>query len=179
MKAQIANELKLQQEGFKFAEQEAKSSYDRGLISLEQFYAARREIVLRAAAAEADALKLERVAVAEQLGKTTGNDPGKEAERIKLRQQLAALNAEIQAKEISTQKELAALAQEEFEANKALGDERATLAAKLLELENDRHAQFQRNLDSEIKQIREMGARAGEGIDEIEAKAREAAGLTK
>lgn len=170
LKAQIQNELKLQQEGFKFAEQEAKSSYERGLISLEQFYAARREIVLRAAAAEADALKLERVAVADQLGKTTGNEPGKEAERIKLRQQLAALNAEIQAKEIATQKELASLAQEEFEANKALGEERATVAAKLAELENDRHAQFQRNLDSEIKQIRELGARAGEGIDSIEAK---------
>jgi hypothetical protein len=172
LKQQLQNELKLQQEALKLQEQENKAAYERGLISLTQFYDKRREIAQRAAKAEIDALKLERAQVATDAQKAGlgGGLGSTEAERIKLKQQLAALTAEINQKELALARELSGINDEQLQAQKQLNDERLGIAAKLEEAEGNRHAQFQRNLDLEIRQIRELGIRAGEAVDEIEAK---------
>lgn len=168
-KQAVQNELKLQQERIKSEEQANKRAYDQGLISLETYFANRHALAVDAAAAELNALRLERGQVA---GELAGAGKLPEAERIKLRQELARINAEIAAREIQAQRELAELAAEEIEAQKQVADEQIKIANTLDELEGKRHAVFQRNLDEEIKRMRELGVRAGQTAEEIEEQVR-------
>lgn len=167
-KSGLDAELKLQQEALKAEEQANKIAYDQGLQSLEAFFAKRRDIVARQTQAEVAALRIERQGVAGQLQKTTA--PEDEAERIKLRQELAALTAQIQAKELEGQRELAALDAERTAGLKDLKDEQRRAATELDELEGNRHAAFLRNLEGEIEQIRLLGARAGQTAEQINAQ---------
>jgi hypothetical protein len=166
-KAAIANELKLQQERIKTEEQANKRSYEKGLQSLDDYFTKRHELAVRASEAELAALQIERGAVAGQL---RGADD--EAERIKLRQDLARINAEISAREIQTERELAAIAAEEVDAQKAILDERLKVANTIDELEGNRHEVFRRNLDEEVKNLRELGTRAGQTAEEVEETVR-------
>lgn len=191
LKASLQAELKIQQEQLKSQEQANKAALDQGLISLKEFYDKRREIVSRGTKAETDALKIERSGVAKQLqaeltkraliekqvGGTTANTGqgqqpikvGNEETVLKLRQQLATLNADIRAKEISSAREIEQINNEEFNQTKRQKEELAQLAGHLDDLEGKRHAAFEANLDQEIQQIRELGARSGQTADEIEA----------
>lgn len=169
-KAALATELKIQQEYLKSAEQANLRSYEQGLISLDEYYGKRHELAQRAAEIEIAALQAERAQVTRALAAATPASGASEADRIKLRQELARINGEIAAKEIQTQRELAALAADEVDAQKALTKERNELATRLDELEGRRHAAFQRNLEEEIRQIRELGVRAGQTAAEIESQ---------
>lgn len=170
LKAALANELKIQQEYLKSAEQANQRAYDQGLISLDEYYGKRHELAQRAAEIEIAALQAERAQATRALAAATPASGASEADRIKLRQELARINAEIAAKEIQTQRELASLAADEVDAQKALTKERNELATRMDELEGRRHAAFVRNLDEEVRQIRELGVRAGQTAAEIEAQ---------
>ena len=161
----VQNELKLQQERLKSEEQANKRAYDQGLISLEEYFTRRHQIAVDGAEAELAALKLQRGQVAGELA-GAANLP--EADRIKLRQDLARVEAEIAARQIQAQRELAEIAAEEIEAQKAQASERVKIANTLDDLEGKRHAVFQRNLEEEVKTLRELGVRAGQTAEEIE-----------
>ena len=161
-------ELKLQQEGIKSAEDAVKRGYDRGVLSLKQFFDKRRELIEQNATAEVAALRLERQAVLE--ANSGEQAPKTEAERIKLRQELAKITQQIAIVEKQSARELAALDNDRFEAQKALTKEQLDLDTQLAELEGNRHRAFQNNLQSEIQQIQELGRRAGLTAVQIQAQ---------
>lgn len=170
-KAALAAEVKLQQEGLRAADAENKTAYDQGLISLQAYFDKRAEIVARGTEIEVQALKAERAAVAQSLASLAGTKgPEAEAERIKVRQQLATLTADIQAKERAGERELAAIEAERTAARKQVATEENASLSKLAELEGRRHEAFQRNLAAEIQQLRELGARAGQTAEDIDAQ---------
>lgn len=168
MKQAIADELKLVQERLKSEEASYKAQYDQNLISLQTYLDKRRELINRSAEADITALKAQRQLLAGQL--TKPEDGQTEQDRIRLRQQIASTSAEITAREIQQRRELAGIDADQAAETLKLNQERTALSAKLAELEGDRHAAFQANLDEEIRTIRELGIRAGESVDEIEAK---------
>src|SRR5690606_4356783 len=150
-----------------------KISYDQQLISLEQFFTRRRELLDRQNQIELAAIRAQRQALVQQLN--AGGQNGEvqtEADRIKLRQQIASLDAQIQARQIVNAREVAALAAERASAEKELQEELRTSQTKLFELEGRRHEAFQANLEAEIEQLRELGARAGSTAEEIDANVR-------
>jgi hypothetical protein len=167
-KQALANELALQQERLRSEEQINESAYEQGLISLDQYFGKRHELLVRAAEAEVAALKAQRAGLASQLGSGAPEDQT-EADRIKIRTELAKINAEIAAREITSQRELAALANEELAAMEALRVERVGAAIELADMEGRRHDAFLANLEEEIRGIRELGVRAGQSAAEIEA----------
>lgn len=163
----LQNELKLQQEGIKSAEEALKRGYERGVLSLEQYFDKRRQLIEQNIAAEVAALRLEKQAT---LDAASGDgEPKTEAERIKLKQDLAKLDQQIRVAQIQGARELAALEQERFDAAKDLRNEQIDLEARLAELEGSRHAAFQLNLQQEIQQVIELGKRAGQTAEQIAA----------
>jgi hypothetical protein len=164
------DELKLQQEHLKTLNQENQNAYDQGLISLQQFFARRRELQERENAVELQALKAQRAALVSQLNSSsTEGGPEDEADRIKLRQQLAQLDAQIARQRVASARELAQIDADEAAARKELGQQQLELQTKLADLEGNRHQAFQNNLELELEQIRELGIRAGQTAAEIEA----------
>lgn len=169
----VESEIKLQQEKLKSEEQAAKTAYDQGLSSLEQYFAQRRTIMEKNAALELELLRSQRTALVQQLGSSSASGgPESEADKIKIRQQIAQLDAQIAQRQVIAARESAALEAERVDAAKQVGDELTAQNTKLLELENRRHEAFQANLDAEIQKIRELGTRAGQTADEIDAQVR-------
>lgn len=169
----LQDELKLQQERNKSLEQANQVAFDQQLISLQAFFDRRRELIERNNALEVAALRAQRQALVEQLGSSSADGgPESEAERIKLRQQIAQLDAQIQRQQVIGAREVAAIEAERAAGQKALTEELRAANVELLELENRRHEAFQANLDAEIQQLRELGARAGQTADEIDANVR-------
>lgn len=172
-KQAIADELKLQQEKIKSEEAALQRSYDQQLISLQQFYDRRRELIERNNAIELTALRAQRQALVQQLNEGgQGGETQTEADRIKLRQQIASIDAQIQQRQVVGARELAALEGDRIAAQRELQNELTAANTKLLELEGRRHEAFRANLDAEIRQLRELGARAGQTADEIDANVR-------
>lgn len=206
LRAQLQNELKVFQEGAKLTEQLNKNAYDQGLISLKEYFEARRQLLEASQAKELQVLRAERAAVAAELKASSvdtgtqrsnrqdavsrfkaAGDPEEQkriaaelseldarskqtdADRLRLKSQLAELDAKILSQEIGGQRELAALGAEQIAAQKQIDDERRASLTKLAEAEHNRHAVFQANLEEEIKAIRELGAKAGASADEVEA----------
>lgn len=164
------NELKLQQEFLKSQEQANQVGFDQGLVSLQQFYDKRKALAERNNQIEIASLRGQRAAVVEQLtaDKAHGG-PDDEADRIKLRQQIAQLDSQIQQRRVAGERELAGLLAERTAAEKDLAKELADQQANLLEIEGNRHAAFMANLAAEVKLLRELDAKAGKGPDQTEA----------
>lgn len=170
LKQALQDELKLQQEAIKSQEAANKASYDQNLISLQEYFDKRRELAQRGAAAETAALKAERQRAAADLATTIADPTKTEADRLKARQAVATLTAQIQAKEIEGARELADINSDQAAAQKDLGQQQLDLVAKLATAEGDRHAGFLRNLQVEIQQIRDLGVRAGQSVAETQAQ---------
>lgn len=213
IRAQLQNELKIFQEGGKLADQVNKDAYDQGLISLQQYFDARRQVLQANQAKELQVLRAERAALAAELKASTspanaGAQRGEivnrirnvgfvadspeaqlklqgqlkqqlaafdataaktDADRLKLRQQLAEVDTKILAQEISGQRELTSLAGEQVAAQKEVDAARRQAASQLAQAEGDRHAVFLANLEEEIRGLKELGAKAGLSVDEVEA----------
>lgn len=169
LKAALAGELKITQEQLKAADEANKVAYETGLVSLATFMDRRRAIIQKGADAEIAALKGERAALAQELSAANTDPTKSEADKIKLRQQLASLNTDIQAKEIAAARELAGVNADQEKEQIKIGQERQALDAKLAELEGNRSAAFKQNLADEIRGITELGQKAGQSVDEIQS----------
>ncbi len=146
----------------------AKEAHEQGLLALADYFTRRRAIIARQGAQELALLRAERSELAARLAVEAGPGSTEDA-RIKLRGELAAINAQIRAKEIEGRAELAALDAEEAAAARRLGEERLSIAGQLADAENDRHAAFMLNIADEIQRIRLLGAQAGQSVEEIES----------
>ncbi len=169
IKQQLEDELKLFQEQAKSREQADKAALDAGLISLQQYFKRRQEAIEQGSAAEVRVLRAQRAALQTQLAGATGPEVT-EADRIKIRTQIAAVDAEIARKQVSTQRDLSALREDERQQFEKLSDEQRAQQVTLATAENRRHDVFMLNLEEEIKKVRELGAKAGQSAEDIEAQ---------
>jgi hypothetical protein len=162
--------IKIEQESLKAEESALKASYEARLISLQEYFDRRWQILKRNQALELEGLQAERAALVTQFSATPEKGgPENEAERIKIRQQIAQLDAQITTSQIQGGRELAELDSERAAAQKDLSAELLEQSGSLASLENRRHDAFQANLDSEILKIRQLGVQAGQTAEEIEA----------
>ena len=92
-----------------------------------------------------------------------------DAERIKAQQELAEIEARTAQFRIEAEAEVAAVEAERVAGARDLARQVLDSQTELAELEGRRHDVFSANLDAEIQQIRELGSRAGQTADEIEA----------
>jgi hypothetical protein len=167
LKSQLDNELKIQTEGLRAAEAAAKRSYDQGLISFESYMRRRREILEAEQAAELASLQRARANAVQAQAALPKN--ASEADRIKARQEIASIDAEIAQKQIAAQRELADLEADRIAGIREIQDAQLEAANTIDGLEGRRHAVFERNLQAEIRQLRELGVRAGQTAEEIDA----------
>lgn len=167
-KSRAKSELALQRELLTAQEDANQRAFDQNLISLQQFTDKRREILQRAAAVEIAALQLSRDAIAATVD-TTSVGPSADAARIRATEEIAALNNRIQVRQLALSRELAELEGDRIDAARSVADAQAGTAIELAELEGRRHDAFTRHLAQEIRDIRELGIRAGQTAAEIEA----------
>jgi hypothetical protein len=170
IRSQLDNEAKLQDERLKAQDEANKRNYELNLISLGEYFAKRRQILDAQAKIELDSLRRQRAAIASDLASSSSSDPNEtEADRIKKRQALATIDSQIAQRQAQAQREAAALDGERVAALEQLTDQQRAGQIALATAENRRHDVFMLNLQTEIKAIRELGVRAGESAEEIEA----------
>jgi hypothetical protein len=150
----IQSELKLQAQRLKLREEADKRAYDAGVLSLEEYFRRRSAVIKAAADAEIAALK-------RQVQLVQAAPAVDEDERLRQTAEVAKLRADIAAREIETQRELAGLEGERFALSRDLGEQQVEVQNRLDELEGKRHEVFQRNLQEEIRGVIELGRRIG------------------
>jgi gas vesicle protein len=161
-KAALENELKLLEARGKLMAERDKAAYEEGLLSLREYYARRRETALSEIDREISALEARKKIAAESLVDT-------EADRIKLAEDLAAIETQIDLKKIERLRTEEALAQEERQASRQLASERLQLDQKLLEAQGQRHDAALLGLDEELRKTEELLKK--QGIAEAERAA--------
>lgn len=154
LKAQLDNELKL------FNAQEAllsdaeKRKYENSLISLEQYFAARRAALEKESAKEIATLEAKRKIVRAQ----PALEPGDAEKKAK---EIAEINEQISEKQIATERARADLIQEERVGVRDLGRERLQFEEQLLTLQGERFEAARDAFKEEVKQKDELLIRQG------------------
>jgi hypothetical protein len=161
-------ELKLQQEKLKAEAEADERAFKVALISLDEFFDRRRARIERQAALEVTSLRAQRAAVAATIDETLVG-PQAEAERLRKLIEIAQFDAQIRLRQLALARELAGIEGDRRDEMRSLADEQIQTANDLDELEGRRHAVFQRNLKQEIRDVQELGRRAGETAAEITA----------
>jgi hypothetical protein len=163
-RAAIENQLRITQEGFNAQAAADKRAYEQGLVSLTAYYERRRAAVEAGRDAEVAAAQA-------QIAVVQGTPPEDEAAKAAQAREVEKLRADITLARAKAERELADLRGEEVQQQKQLANEQADLYARLGDLEGNRHALFERNLEEEIQALRELLTRAGAGAEEIAAAA--------
>jgi hypothetical protein len=202
LKSQLDNELSLQKAHLDQMADANEQAYKAGLISLTEYYRRRRELADKQAAAEIANLRAQRQVLLQNEGaqiseltrqreavraQAVGQKPATpaaastqgaslnadiEARRLKLREQLADLDAKIQVSEVEHARTMQALDAEQVAAQRQLTQEQIQAFNTLDELEGNRHSVFLRNLTVESRELRELLTRAGADQSEIDDQVR-------
>jgi hypothetical protein len=168
---QIQAELQLQQERIRAEEQANDDLYAANLLSLQEYFDRRRALLLREFTAEVQALKQQRATLAAQLATPEKKGgPENEEARARLRQQIAQVDAELARREVVFTREVVALQSERQRGAEQLANQQSQQQQALLLAEGKRHAAFELNLAAEIRQLEELGVRAGQTVEQIEAQ---------
>lgn len=162
LKAAVENERKIFEAGLKLQEEQQKAAYENGLMSLKEYYQARRDTAIAALDKEIATLEDKRQAVAGGPAKT-------EADKIRRDQELAALSADIEVKKLERLRTEAALVQDERQAVNQLSQERLALEQKLLEGQDKRAEAMRVTLDEELRKTGELLAKQGASVEERSA----------
>lgn len=162
----VEQEVALQKAALEQLNDANEQAFERGLVSLEEYTRQRQAIIERQAALELNALRLQRDALAQALDA----DPGQTAaQREQAIAAIGALDAQIRTRQLQLARELAQVEADRQDTARELGDEWAEQLGRIAELEGRRHEAFESNLAAEIRQVRELGRRAGQTSAEIEA----------
>jgi hypothetical protein len=168
---QIQSELQLVQERLKSEGQANNDLYEANLLSLQEYFDRRRALILKEYTAEQQALRQQRAAINAQLATPEKKGgPENEEARARLRQQLAQVEAEIARREVVFMRDVVALQSERGRSQEQLAQQQAQQQAALLTAEGRRHEAFQLNLADEIRQLEQLGVRAGQTVEQIEAQ---------
>lgn len=139
----LQNDLAFFQAASKAQDAAAKADYDKGLISLQQYYDKRRQIAATSAQKELAVLNAKRSVTASQATTTPADAVNREKE-------LLAIDGEIKVKRQEIAAQDSALTAEEFTAKKALQDEQIAFEQKYSKAKHDAHAEALTALDQEI-----------------------------
>lgn len=166
-KSRADQELAIQQAKLEAEADVNQRAYDESLISLQAFMDRRQEILERQAALEIRALKLQRESLAAQIDPSDFEQT--DADRLQLATQIGQVENQIALRQLRLARDLATLESERAGQLEQIANEQRDVAGELDELEGRRHAAFQRNLEQELRDLRELGQRAGQSAAEIEA----------
>jgi hypothetical protein len=129
-----------------------KELYDGQIIDLKEYYRLRRESIEALNAAELEALKKKRTAIASE--KLDPNDPGA---AMKKSQELAAIDAQVQAKKIDQQTARNALTDEERIKLEDLGKKRLELESQIMEAQGLTYAAAIARIDAQGAELKKQG----------------------
>lgn len=191
-KARVERELKIYKDAEALADQQAKEAYDRHLISLQEYYNKRREIIESESDQEIAALKRKREIQQregenelaklrherENADETGGGEfaTGKQdkvaalddqiaAQTIKNREKLEAIDGEIESKRLERLKKIGALEAEQRKAEEEWKKRQLAAEQQLLEAQGQTYA-------AQLAHIRELGEQLrNEGVDPETIKA--------
>jgi hypothetical protein len=162
VKQAAKQELDETQAGLKQREQIEEASFAQGLISLQQFYAARRDITAQGIAAQVKELEKEKRALADSpLSENT------DAARIKRTTDIAGIEAQIKKLKIDGATQALALTEQERVAVKALQDELLSFSAQIATATGNQIGAQQIAIDQAGKRLEEALKKAG-GVTEDE-----------
>jgi hypothetical protein len=149
---QASNELTIQQSKIKAQQEMDKELYDAQIIDLVEYYRLRRESIDALNSAELEAMKKKRTAIANE--KLDPNDPGA---AMKKAQELAAIDAQVQAKKIDQQTARNAMTDEERQKLEDLGKRRLELEAQIMDAQGLTYAAAIARIDAQAKELKKQG----------------------
>jgi hypothetical protein len=169
-RAALRDELAVYKENARLTEAVDKEKYDKGLESIEQYYAARRKAIDDANAKELAALESRRDALAKMPAKNP-------AEEFRIQKELADLEAQIQILKTKGAEDALRLAHEEKAAQEKNAQEVLGIEEKILVAQGKRHDAEAKRIDEEMRKYRVALQQMGVAADEIERRVAKASGV--
>ena len=154
LRARLENEQKLFSAALALRSDAERRSFENGLTSLEEYFAARRKALKEESGKELQTLEAKRAIVLAQ----PLRDPGDAEKKAR---ELAEINGQLSQKRIDTERRLADLIQEERVAIRDLGRERLQFDIQLLALQGQRFAAARAAFEEEVKRADELLRRQG------------------
>lgn len=153
-RASLDNEIALFKAKTALRNEADKQAWDQGLLSVQDYYARRREAAQASADAEIDALQRQRALLADESDddKRAQDEQKIDAQIAKLREGLAL--------------DMLQLTGEERKAIEGLGDERLSIEARLLEAQGRRHEAAIAQLDAQLQKYDELLTKQGLSAEE-------------
>jgi lambda family phage tail tape measure protein len=139
-------------------------AFDHGLTSLDNYFAARKDTITKAAAQEVAALKASRDAMAKI-------QPATEVERVKLKSDISDKNNQIKLTEITTTEKLNALDIERVNLAQTLANSVADAEARMREARGQTSAVAKQKLDEDVRNYAEALGKIGKLSADQQAKA--------
>lgn len=153
-KAQLDAELALAKKYIAIDEQTAKDAYEKGIISLQQYYEKRRVLMLTAFENEIATLKEKRDLAAKAITSTAAEEVAKRAE-------IEAIDAAIDQKKLDRKLKLAELNSEEAEKLRDLGKQRAEIERQILEVQGKTYEATIASIKAQAEELRKAGVDPG------------------
>jgi hypothetical protein len=145
LKQEAQDALTLQRDIAKQKQEQDKRDYDQGLLSLEDYFNRRRDAIKAAADAEQQALRVEKAGLQELLtkaegkgGKTPQQQLANQQEVLRLKQQIAHVDAQATDEQVKQDTELAKIEDERAKEKQAHQLKELEAQKKLADLEGDR-----------------------------------------
>lgn len=156
IEAQLQAQLAIYKAQAALLEQNDKEAFEKGLLSLQKYFADRRDIVTTEAAQELKILQTRRAAIAAL--PVSENDP---IAGIAKQAQLAKIDGDIAAQKINTQARLSALATEESKQAQQIADQKIKAEQTLYQLQGKRFEAAKLALQQELTKLDEMLQKSG------------------
>lgn len=171
--AELADELAVYKETAKLEGEQEKAKYDAGLESIQTYFANRRKAAAEDNAREVALLNARQFALVSQPKQKD------EAAELKLRQEIAGVDAKLQILKVQGAEAALRVAHEEADAHKKNAAEVLGFEEKILIAQGKRHDAEARKIDEELKKY--AAALRGEGLaeDEIAKRVANAGGILK
>jgi hypothetical protein len=168
-----ANELDVEKANLAAKADAEKDSYDEGLVSYTQYFDARRALLIASVAEELATLKAQKATLSAAIVTPAAGatlTPTQQAGNIKIQSDIATVNSQIRVKQIQSAQQLAELDNQELQTQLSIGKAREGTLNTLDDLEENRHAIFERNLAQEVQDLKKLAGQAGTSQDEIDAE---------
>lgn len=153
-KAQLEAELALAKKYLAIDEQTAKDAYEKGILSLQQYFEERRVLMLTSFDNEIVTLQEKRDLAAKAITSTAAEEVAKRAE-------IEAIDAAIDQKKLDRKLKLAELNSEEAKKLRDLGKQRAEIERQILEVQGKTYEATIASIKAQAEELRKAGVDPG------------------
>ena len=153
-KAQLEAELALAKKYLAIDEQTAKDAYEKGILSLQQYFEERRVLMLTSFDNEIVTLQEKRDLAAKAITSTAAEEVAKRAE-------IEAIDAAIDQKKLDRKLRLAELNSEEAKKLRDLGKQRAEIERQILEVQGKTYEATIASIKAQAEELRKAGVDPG------------------